>query len=123
MADSVVIQAPFLLQAFGAWLEHHEDIQWEKAAAHHVAKFTARCQLAWKVALALIHRKRVLSAAAQDLSLWWRVRRAMNSWLRYTYYRHMGHVALHFRIRRLCCVVLREWQQVSRFVLCITDLR
>lgn len=114
----ITIRDVHVMQAFAAWLEHHEDIQWEKAAAHDAAKRTAHAMLAWKVAMALIHRKRVLTGAAIELNLQWCVRKGMDSWLRYTYYRHMGRVALHFRIRRLCCVVLREWLQVSSRVPC-----
>lgn len=62
--------------------------------------------------MALIHRKRSLHAAAQALIRRHRLQHSLGAWMRHTYYKHMGHVALHFRVRRLACVVLREWQQV-----------
>lgn len=63
--------------------------------------------------MALIHRKRSLIAAAKVLVKKHRLQHSLSGWLRYTYYKHMGHVALHFRVRRLACIVLREWQEVG----------
>lgn len=68
---------------------------------------------AWKVGLSLAHRKRSLLAAAKGMSRHNREGCALRCWMRYTYYKHIAHVALHFRIRRLACVVLRQWRQVG----------
>jgi hypothetical protein len=69
--------------------------------------------MAWKLGMALIHRKRSLIAAAKVLVKKHRLQRSMSAWMRFTHYKHMGHVALHFRVRRLACIVLREWQEVG----------
>ncbi len=103
------------LQAFNAWKQHHEDLQIEKAVAHDYKRHSARALAAWQLGLALIHRKRSLIAAATQLVKQHRQQHSLCAWMRYTYYKHMGHVALHFRIRRLACVVLREWQEVGGF--------
>lgn len=67
--------------------------------------------------MALIHRKRSLIAAAVQMVKKHRQQHSLSAWMRYTYYKHIGHVALHFRVRRLACVVLREWQEVGSLVL------
>jgi hypothetical protein len=102
-----------LLQAFAAWKQHHEDLQYNKAAAHNARRHTGRAMVAWKLGLALIHRKRSLIAASKHLAARHRQQHSLAAWMRYTYYKHMGHVGLHFRVRRLACVVMREWQEVS----------
>lgn len=101
------------VQAFGAWLLAHEDAQAEKADALHASHLAARSMAAWQLAMALMHRKRVLTAAAKQLRMTWCLRKGLRGWMVFTYYKHMGHVALHFRVRRLGCVVLQEWQQVG----------
>jgi hypothetical protein len=103
-------------QAFAAWKQHHEDLHMEKAVSHDTRRHSARALAAWQLGLALIHRKCSLIAAAKQLVKQQRLQRSTSAWMRYTYYKHMGHVALHFRVRRLACIVLREWQEVgSRF--------
>jgi len=42
----------------------------------------------------------------------WSLKRAAAAWMRMTYYKYIGHVAVHFRVRRLGCVMLRHWLQV-----------
>jgi hypothetical protein len=101
------------LQAFAAWKQHHEDLQYDKAAAHDARRHTARAMVAWQLGLALIHRKRSLIAASKQMAGRHRLQHSLAAWMRYTYYKHMGHVGLHFRVRRLACVVMRDWQEVS----------
>jgi hypothetical protein len=101
------------LQAFGGWLIALEEARTERAEALHAAHLTARAVAAWKLVMALMHRKRVLSKAAKQLCDAWSLRKGLQRWMVFAYYKHMGHVALHFRIRRLGCVVMREWHQVG----------
>lgn len=101
------------LQAFATWKQHHQDLQLEKAVAHDVKRHSAQALAAWQLGLALIYCKRSLTAAAVQLAKKHRQQHSLCAWMRFTYYKHMGHVALHFRVRRLACVVLREWQEVS----------
>lgn len=101
------------LQAFAAWKQHQEDLRLEKAVSHDTWRHSARALTAWQLGLALIHRKRSLIAAAKELVKQHRLQHSVSAWMRHTYYKHMGHVALHFRVRRLACVVLREWQEVG----------
>ena len=90
-----------------------EEARTERAEALHASHLTARSVAAWKLAMALRHRKRVLSKAAQQLCEAWSCRKGLQRWMVFAYYKHMGHVALHFRIRRLGCVVMRAWHQVG----------
>jgi hypothetical protein len=90
-----------------------EEARTQRAEALHAAHLTARGVAAWKLVMALMHRKRVLSNTAKQLCDIWSVRKGLQRWMVFAYYKHMGHVALHFRIRRLGCVVMRAWQQVG----------
>lgn len=101
------------MQAFATWKQHHEDLLQDKAVAHDNRRHTARALAAWQLGVALIHRKRSLTAAAVQQCRAHRMRHSLSVWMRFTYYKHMGHVVLHFRVRRLACVVLREWQEVG----------
>jgi hypothetical protein len=69
--------------------------------------------VAWKLGLAFIHRKRSLIVASKQLAGHHRQQHSLAAWMRYSYYKHMGHLGLHFRVRRLAFVVMREWQEVS----------
>lgn len=101
------------VQAFATWKLHHEDVQFGKAVAHNSKRHTGRALAAWQLGLAVIHRKRSLIAASNQLCMRHRLQHSVWLWMRYTYYKHMGHVALHFRVRRLGCIVMREWNEVS----------
>ncbi|KAF6256503.1 hypothetical protein COO60DRAFT_99985 [Scenedesmus sp. NREL 46B-D3] len=103
-----------LVTAFGGWMLALEEARTARAEALHAVHLTARGLAAWKLAMALAHRKRVLCKAAQQLCGAWSVRKGLQRWMVFAYYRHMGHVALHFRIRRLGCIVMRAWQQAAR---------
>jgi hypothetical protein len=100
-------------QSFATWKQHHEDLQVEKAVSHDYRRHSARALVAWQLGTALIHRKRSLIAAAVQLVKKHRQQHSLSTWMRYTYYKHIGHVVLHFRVRRMACVVLREWQEVG----------
>jgi hypothetical protein len=90
-----------------------EEARTERAEALHATHLAARAVAAWKLVMALMHRKRVLSKAAKQLCDTWSLCKGLQRWMVFAYYKHMGHVALHFRIRRLGCVVMRAWHQVG----------
>lgn len=89
-----------------------EESKEARAAAHDARRRSVAALAAWRLGAALRARKRALSAAASDMAARRRAAHAMLAWLRFAYYRHMGHVALHFRVRRLGCVVMRHWHRV-----------
>lgn len=104
------------LQSFAAWRQHREDLQLEKAVTHDTKRHSARALTAWKLGMAIVLRKCSLIAAAKELVKKHRQQHSLSAWMRYTYYKHLGHVALHFRVRRLACIVLRKWQEVRMAV-------
>ena len=106
------------MQAFATWKQHLEDVRWAKAVAHDSKRHAGRALAAWQLGIAYIHRKRSLIAAALQVCRKRRLQRRLSAWMRHTYYKHMGHVALHFRVRRLACIVLREWQEVCVLYRC-----
>lgn len=99
-------------QGLAAWVAYVEEAKEGKAALHDAARRSRLAVRAWKVGVSLRHRKRSLHAAAARLHAAGCLRRGLLAWMRHTYYKHMGHVALHFRVRRLACVVLRHWHEV-----------
>lgn len=108
------------MQAFGAWLQHHEALRLQQAAEHHAAACRRRVLVAWQQGMALCNRKRVLTAEGAQQHSRRMLQRGLSGWMRWTYYKHMGHVALHFRMRRLGCVVTQQWAQVRvRWYCCL----
>eukprot|EP00775_Hariotina_reticulata_P009297 gene9297-9462_t len=102
-----------LVTAFGAWLQHHEDLRMQVAAVHDATRCNRHTLLAWKVALTVIERKRILTAQGAAMHRLWSLKKATAVWMRMTYYKHIGQVAVHFRVRRLGCVMLRHWLQAA----------
>ncbi len=103
-----------LIRGLGGWLIAREQTRMRKAAAQRNT-VVARAVLThgWPEGVAARQRKRGLAAAAADMAAANRARRAMQSWLRFTYYRHMAKVALHWRVRRLGCLTLRNWREAA----------
>lgn len=104
-----------LARALGAWLVAREQARLALAEGHRNAAL-ARAVLRrhWPEGAAAMRRKHELTAAAEGMAAARRVARALAVWGRFTYYKHMAKVALHWRIRRLASLVLRHWSKVGR---------
>jgi hypothetical protein len=101
------------LQAVGGWLMQAEATILQRGAAAEVHLSRRKVLRAWKAGVAARCRKRELTAACTELRERTLLGRCMRQWVEVTYLAHMSHVALHFRVRRLGCLAVQEWHQVS----------
>lgn len=110
-------------QAFGAWRQACEQQLLDDAAAQRDARLVSTGFASWRAVMARRARKRALAAAAAGAARRSALRRGMVAWMQYTYYKHMGHVARHYRARRIGCLALRTWHQVGLLLLtlCLTS--
>lgn len=104
------------MQAFGSWIMVHEDVKMDRAAALHDHVLKRNSLAGWRAFVVLMERKHRLTDAAVAMATARLLHKAVRCWMQFTYYRHIGHVALNYRVRRLGCVTLREWLEVSMLV-------
>jgi hypothetical protein len=101
-----------LFQAFRTWVHEVDEAQQARGSALRAQLVKSRGLAAWALGVAACQRKRALLAAAVKLKESVLLAHGLRSWMAHTYYVHMEHVALHFRVRRLGCVMLQQWHKV-----------